>query len=123
MAALMGAKAAVDAIADVAGSHHPVPGRHRRLGLQGRLAVQVHERLDERDVCPSLREKVPDSKVPANVKALYEIVIDGVDEATVPNAMTVGLKAARKIPGVVFISAGNYGGTLGPVQIYLKDLI
>ena len=66
---------------------------------------------------------MPDSKVPANVKALYEIVIDGVNEAAVRNAMAVGLKAATKIPGVVFISAGNYGGTLGPVQIYLKDLL
>ena len=73
--------------------------------------------------CPTLREKVEDTKVPANVKALYELVIDGVDETAVRNAMAVGLKAAAKIPGVVFISAGNYGGTLGPVQVQLRDLL
>jgi len=36
--------------------------------------------------------------------------------------MAVGIRAAAMIPGVVFLSAGNFGGTLGPVTIHLKDL-
>jgi len=36
--------------------------------------------------------------------------------------MKVGILAATKIPGVVKITAGNYGGKLGKHLIYLKDL-
>ena len=123
MAALMGAKAAVDAIADVPGVITPFPGGIVASGSKVGSKYKFMNASTNEAYCPTLREKVPDSKVPANVKALYEIVIDGVNEAAVRNAMAVGLKAAAMIPGVVFISAGNYGGTLGPVQIYLKDLI
>jgi len=123
MAALMGAKAAVDAIDDVPGAITPFPGGIVASGSKVGSKYKFMNASTNEAYCPTLREKVPDSKVPANVKALYEIVIDGVDEASVRNAMAVGLKAAAMIPGVVFISAGNYGGTLGPVQIQLKDLL
>ena len=46
------------------------------------------------------------------VKAVYEIVIDGIDEKSVAAAMGAGIKAAVQVPGVKFISAGNFGGTL-----------
>ncbi|MDD1671109.1 MAG: formylmethanofuran--tetrahydromethanopterin N-formyltransferase, partial [Methanomicrobiales archaeon] len=67
-------------------------------------------------------EKVPDSKVPAGVNALYEIVIDGVDSKAIEAAMRAGIKAACKVPGVKVISAGNYGGKLGPHQFKLHSL-
>ena len=70
--------------------------------------------------CPTLREKVADSKVPAGIKAVYEIVIDGVDEKSVAAAMGAGIKAAVQVPGVKFISAGNFGGSLGPFSWILK---
>lgn len=123
MAALMGAKAAVDAIDDLSGVITPFPGGMVASGSKVGSRYKFMNASTNEAYCPSLREKVPESKVPANVGALYEIVIDGVDEASVRNAMAVGLKAAAMIPGVVFISAGNYGGTLGPVMIHLKDLI
>jgi formylmethanofuran--tetrahydromethanopterin N-formyltransferase len=37
--------------------------------------------------------------------------------------MAEGIKAAAKVPGVVKISAGNFGGKLGPFRVYLKDLL
>lgn len=123
MAALMGAKAAVDAIDDLPGVITPFPGGMVASGSKVGSRYKFMNASTNEAYCPTLREKVPDSKVPKNVGALYEIVIDGVDEAAVRNAMAVGFKAAAKIPGVVFISAGNYGGTLGPVMIQLKDLI
>ena len=45
-----------------------------------------------------LREKVPDSKIPAGIKAVYEIVIDGIDEKSVAAAMAAGIKAAVRFP-------------------------
>jgi formylmethanofuran--tetrahydromethanopterin N-formyltransferase len=73
--------------------------------------------------CPTLREKVADSKVPAGIKAVYEIVIDGVDEKSVAAAMGAGIKAAVQVPGVKFISAGNFGGSLGPFKLELEKVL
>ncbi len=71
--------------------------------------------------CPTLRGVVK-TALPENVSAVYEIVIDGVDQASVEQAMRVGIRAACR-PGVVRITAGNYGGTLGPVHLHLHRLM
>jgi len=73
--------------------------------------------------CPTLREKTQDSAVPSDVQAVYEIVINGIDLNHVQKAMGVGIKAASKIEGIRKISAGNYGGNLGPYKIYLNEAI
>ena len=73
--------------------------------------------------CPKLKKLVSDSEVPENVNAIYEIVINGLDIDAVKRAMTEGIKAAVKIPGVLKISAGNYGGKLGPFKAYLKEVL
>jgi formylmethanofuran--tetrahydromethanopterin N-formyltransferase len=72
--------------------------------------------------CPTLRNKIPDSKVPEGVRSIPEIVIDGVDMVAVKAAMKEGISAARKITGVKLISAGNYEGKLGKYKIYLREL-
>jgi formylmethanofuran--tetrahydromethanopterin N-formyltransferase len=54
---------------------------------------------------------------------VYEIVIDGIDEKSVAAAMGAGVRAAAMVPGVKFISAGNFGGTLGPYKIELHKVL
>jgi len=49
-------------------------------------------------------------------------VIDGLDEWAIREAMRVGIRAACR-PGVVRISAGNYGGTLGQYQFHLREVV
>ncbi len=73
--------------------------------------------------CPTLKNRIPDSKVPDGVKSIPEIVINGVDMQSVKRAMYVCMDVVSKIDGVVKISAGNYGGKLGQHKIYLRDLI
>jgi formylmethanofuran--tetrahydromethanopterin N-formyltransferase len=73
--------------------------------------------------CPTLRGKIPDSKVPEGVNSIPEIVINGVSLDAVKKAMRAAIEAARNMPGVVKISAGNYGGKLGKHQIYLRELV
>ena len=73
--------------------------------------------------CPSLKGKIPDSKVPDGVKSIPEIVINGINLEAVEKAMYVCMKVASRVDGVVKISAGNYGGKLGKHKIYLKDLL
>ena len=62
------------------------------------------------------------SALPADVNAVYEIVMDGVDLPAIEQATRVGVTAACG-PGVVRISAGNYGGKLGPHHIRLRQVL
>ena len=73
-------------------------------------------------MCVSLKEEVVESEIREDVNGIYEIVIDGIDEESVREAMKQGIKAACTIPGVKEISAGNYGGNLGAYKINLRDL-
>jgi formylmethanofuran--tetrahydromethanopterin N-formyltransferase len=73
--------------------------------------------------CPSLRHRIPDSKLPADVLAIPEIVINGVSLSAVKRGMHAAIQAVQDIIGVEYISAGNYGGQLGQYQISLNELI
>ncbi|MFA5331220.1 MAG: formylmethanofuran--tetrahydromethanopterin N-formyltransferase [Methanoregula sp.] len=124
MAALTAAEAASDAIADVKGVITSFPGGIVASGSKvGSLKYKFMKASTNEKYCPTLREKVADSKVPAGVKAVYEIVIDGIDEKSVAAAMGAGIKAAVMVPGVKFISAGNFGGNLGPFKLELEKVL
>jgi formylmethanofuran--tetrahydromethanopterin N-formyltransferase len=73
--------------------------------------------------CPTVKKLVPETKVPNNVGSVYEIVINGLNQKVVKKAMAEGIKAAVKVPDVVKITAGNYGGKLGPFQANLKEIL
>lgn len=120
--ALMAAQAAVDAIAHVEGCITPFPGGIVASGSKVGSKYKFMKASTNEKMAPSLKGKV-ESQLPPEAKAAYEIVIDGVDEAAVAKAMTVGIKAACKVPGVVKISAGNYGGKLGPFKFELVKLL
>ncbi|MHA1786213.1 MAG: formylmethanofuran--tetrahydromethanopterin N-formyltransferase [Candidatus Helarchaeota archaeon] len=72
--------------------------------------------------CPSLQFKMSDSKVPNNVKSIPEIVINGITMEDVKKAMKRCIEVSELFPGVVKISAGNFGGKLGKYKIYIRDL-
>jgi formylmethanofuran--tetrahydromethanopterin N-formyltransferase len=71
--------------------------------------------------CPTLRSRV-DTQLSSDAQAAYELVIDGLDEAAVGQAMASAILAAC-LPGVLRITAGNYGGTLGPFHLHLHKLL
>jgi formylmethanofuran--tetrahydromethanopterin N-formyltransferase len=73
--------------------------------------------------CPTLKGKIPDFAVPNGIGSIPEIVINGVDEKAVGNAMKAAMYAASGVQGVKRISSGNYDGKLGKFKIYLKDLL
>jgi len=72
--------------------------------------------------CPTLRDKILDSKVPGDVNSIPEIVINGITLDAVKNAMKAAILSAQEVEGVVKISAGNYGGKLGKYKIFLRGL-
>jgi formylmethanofuran--tetrahydromethanopterin N-formyltransferase len=73
--------------------------------------------------CPTLKDKIPDFMVPEGIGSIPEIVINGVDETAVRNAMRAAMYAASEVQGVKRISAGNYDGKLGKFKIFLRDLV
>lgn len=123
MSALTAAENAVAAIRQVEGTITPFTGGVVASGSKvGSKYKFMHASTNEK-FCPTLRDKVEGSEIPEGVNGVYEIVIDGVSEEAVKEAMRVGIKAAVKVPDVVKISAGNFGGTLGKYQFQLKDVL
>jgi formylmethanofuran--tetrahydromethanopterin N-formyltransferase len=123
MAALAAAESAVDAIAEIEGTITPFPGGIVGSGSKtGANKYKFLKATTNEKFCPSLKNKVEGSNVPADVNGIYEIVINGLDQKVIAESMGAGIKAAVKIPGVKKISAGNYGGTLGPYKFNLNEL-
>lgn len=124
MAALAAAESAVDAIADVEGVITPFPGGIVASGSKtGANKYKFLKATSNEKFSPSIKDKVEGSNVPADVNGIYEIVINGLDEKVISEAMLAGIKAAVMIPGVKKISAGNFGGTLGPYKFNLHDIV
>ncbi|PCN51119.1 hypothetical protein B6U99_00885 [Candidatus Geothermarchaeota archaeon ex4572_27] len=102
----------------------PFPGGIVRSGSKvGSLKYPKLAATTNHPYCPTIRDKVPDTKVPPEVKSVYEIVINGLKLEHVRRAMGVAIKAAASVPGVVKIDAGNYGGKLGPYHIRLYEAL
>lgn len=72
--------------------------------------------------CPTLKGVVEDSQVPGGVGSVYEVVVNGVDEAAIRAAMKAGIEAAAGTGRVLFIGASNFEGRLGPHRFRLHDL-
>ncbi|MHB1424165.1 MAG: formylmethanofuran--tetrahydromethanopterin N-formyltransferase [Gemmataceae bacterium] len=118
--ALAAAESAIAAIGQVRGVICPFPGGIVRSGSKVGSRYKKLKASTNDAYCPTLRGLV-DSALPEGVNAVYEIVIDGVDLAAVEQATRAGVEAACR-PGIVRISAGNYGGNLGPFHIRLHRL-
>jgi formylmethanofuran--tetrahydromethanopterin N-formyltransferase len=101
----------------------PFPGGICRSGSKAGSLKYKLKASTNHPFCPRLRELVPDSQVPEGVKCVYEIVINGLSLEAVKRAMGDGVKAAAGVPGVVKISAGNYGGKIGPYKAFLKEAL
>jgi len=125
MTALVAAEAAVNAIRSVDKVITPFPGGIVASGSKVGASNPKYKFMTattNHKMCPTLKDVVEDSEIPEDVNGVYEIVIDGVDEESVKEAMRVGILAATTVKGVKKITAGNYGGKLGKYQIKLREL-
>ncbi|MGC9517830.1 MAG: formylmethanofuran--tetrahydromethanopterin N-formyltransferase [Methanomicrobiales archaeon] len=122
-AGLLAAEAAVDAIASVAGTITPFPGGVVASGSKvGSNKYKFLGASTNEKMCVTLKDEVEDTEIPDDVNGVYEIVIDGLDEESVKSAMKAGIEAAVTVPGVLKISAGNFGGNLGAFKFNLHEL-
>ncbi len=101
----------------------PFPGGVCRSGSKAGSVKYKLKASTFHQFCPRLKKLVPDTRVPVNVNCVYEIVINGLNLDAIRRAMGAGIKAAVKVPGVIKISAGNYGGKIGPFRADLKDVL
>jgi len=121
-AALAAAEAAVDAIDGTPGVILPFPGGVVRSGSKVGARGYAGMIASTNDAyCPTVRP-LTKTALPDGVNAVLEIVLDGLSADAIAAAMRAGIDAACR-PGVRAISAGNYGGKLGPYHFHLRQVM
>ena len=121
-AALTAAEAAVAAIDGIPDVILPFPGGIVRSGSKvgaRRYPGMIASTNDA--YCPTLRPLVA-SSLPEGVNTVLEVVLDGLNAPAIEGAMRRGIDAACQ-PGVRAITAGNYGGKLGPYHFHLRRIM
>ena len=122
--ALSAAAAAANAMRQLVGVFLPFPLGVVRSG--SKIGAKKYKKMiaSTNDAyCPTLRGVVEDTKIPEGIESVYEIVVNGLDETAVANAMRCGIKAAIEDKGVQIISAANYGGNLGKYKFHLHKIM
>ncbi len=120
-AALLAAQRAEEAVRSVPGVVTPFPGGVAASGSKAGSRYKFSVASTYEAFCPTLRERLGDkSRVPEGVGSIMEIIINGKDLATIERATQAAITASVETPGLVRISAGNYGGRLGKSFVYLR---
>jgi formylmethanofuran--tetrahydromethanopterin N-formyltransferase len=81
----------------------------------------VRRAIEQVAALPGVITRV-ESRLHPETNCALEIVIDGVDETAVGQAMAAAMRAAAG-DDVVAITAGNYGGKLGKFHFHLRELL
>jgi formylmethanofuran--tetrahydromethanopterin N-formyltransferase len=121
---LAAAEAAVEAIEAVPDAIMPFPGGIVRSGSKIGAKYKNMRASTNDAYCPTLRGVVKTALDP-EIASVLEIVIDGLTSEAVANAMRAGLRAIVELgatAGAARVSAGNYGGKLGPHHYHLRTL-
>lgn len=119
-AALLAAEKAEVAVRTVPGVITPFPGGVAASGSKAGSRYKFSIASTYEAFCPTLREQLGDkSRVPEGVGSIMEIIINGHDLESISQATQKAIAAAVETPGLIKISAGNYGGRLGKNFIYL----
>ena len=74
--------------------------------------------------CPTLKG-ITKTNLDKDIECVLEIVVDGINEKDIALAMKKGISIICKKfnKGIKSISAGNYGGKLGPFHFLLRDIM
>ena len=122
-ATLEAAEAAVAAMRRCPDVILPFPGGIARSGSKVGSKYKALRASTNTAFAPTLRGVVA-TELPAEAQCGYEIVIDGLTLEAVERATAAGLGAggATRTWACSAITAGNYGGKLGPFHIRLHDV-
>jgi formylmethanofuran--tetrahydromethanopterin N-formyltransferase len=123
--ALAAAEVAVEAMKKIPSVIMPFPGGVVRSGSKVGSKYKTMFASTNDAFCPTLKG-VTNSELSAEIESVMEIVIDGLSFEDIASAMRVGITAICQLgesSGVKRISAGNYGGKLGPHHFKLQEIM
>lgn len=120
-AAIVAAERAVEAVESSPGTITTFPGGVAASASKAGSRYKFLFASTYEQFCPTLKDQLgAESRVPDGVTSIMEIIINGRDLESVTAATHAAIDAAAPTPGLVKISAGNYGGRLGKSFIYLR---
>jgi formylmethanofuran--tetrahydromethanopterin N-formyltransferase len=122
---LAACETAIEAMRQVPNVIMPFPGGVVRSGSKvGSKYPKMFASTNDA-FCPTLKGLV-NSELSSDIESVMEIVIDGMSFDDIAKAMKVGIEAACSLgsnSGIKRISAGNYGGKLGPHHFKLYEIL
>ncbi len=124
-AALNAAEIAIEAMKKIPNVIMPFPGGVVRSGSKvGSKYPKMFASTNDA-FCPTLKGLVQ-TELDGDIESVMEIVIDGLTFEDIALSMKVGIEAICALgesSGVKRISAGNYGGKLGPHHFKLHEVM
>lgn len=123
--ALAACEAAIEAMDAIEGVIMPFPGGVVRSGSKVGSKYKALNASTNDAYCPTLKGQTA-TQLDADIESVMEIVVDGLSETAIASAMKVGIEAACALgpsAGISRISAGNYGGKLGPYLFKLHEVL
>ena len=123
--ALAAAEVAIDAMKKIPNVIMPFPGGVVRSGSKVGSRYKTMFASTNDAFCPTLKG-LTNTELSPEIESVMEIVIDGISFADITKAMQVGIQAICNLgaaSGVKRISAGNYGGKLGPHHFKLHEIM
>ncbi len=124
-AALAAAEAAIEAMKQIPNVIMPFPGGVVRSGSKVGSKYKTMFASTNDAFCPTLKGAT-NTELSPEIESVMEIVIDGLNFKDIADSMRVGIQAICDLgeaSGVKRISAGNYGGKLGPHHFKLHDIM
>jgi formylmethanofuran--tetrahydromethanopterin N-formyltransferase len=123
--ALAACEAAIEAMKKIPNVIMPFPGGVVRSGSKvGSKYPKMFASTNDA-FCPTLKGMVK-TELSDDIESVMEIVIDGLTFEDIAKSMKVGIEAACSLgpdSGIKRISAGNYGGKLGPHLFKLHEVL
>ncbi|GAB7563077.1 formylmethanofuran--tetrahydromethanopterin N-formyltransferase [Methylobacillus methanolivorans] len=123
--ALAACEAAIDAMSKVPNVIMPFPGGVVRSGSKVGSKYKALIASTNDAFCPTLKG-ITKTELSPEIESVMEIVIDGLTDPDIRVAMRAGIAAACELGaknGIKRISAGNYGGKLGPYHFKLREIM
>lgn len=123
--ALAACEAAIEEMRKIPNVIMPFPGGVVRSGSKVGSKYPALGASSNDAFCPTLKGMTK-TELPADCESVMEIVIDGLTKEDIDKAMRVGIQAVCDLGaenGIQRISAGNYGGKLGPFHFHLREIM
>lgn len=124
--ALAACEAAIEAMNKVPNVIMPFPGGVVRSGSKVGSKYAALNASTNDAFCPTLKGMTKKTELSPDIESVMEIVIDGLTKEDIDKAMRAGIQAACDLGsanGIKRISAGNYGGKLGPFHFHLQEIM